>query len=78
MKTMTCRQLGGACDKEFRANTFDEMAGLSKRHGTEMFQAGDESHLQAMKEMQVMMQDPAAMQQWFAEKQQLFESLPEE
>lgn len=39
MKTMTCRQFGGACDKEFRANTFEEVAELSKKPGTEMFQA---------------------------------------
>ena len=38
MKTMTCRQLGGACELEFRANTFEEMAELSKKHGMEMFQ----------------------------------------
>ena len=24
MKSMSCRQLGGACDLEFRANTFDD------------------------------------------------------
>ena len=23
MKTMTCNQLGGACDKEFHADTFE-------------------------------------------------------
>jgi hypothetical protein len=33
MKTMNCRQLGGACDKEFHANTFEEIAELSKAHG---------------------------------------------
>lgn len=35
MKTMTCRQLGGACDKEFHANTFEEMAGKVKSMGLE-------------------------------------------
>ena len=30
MKTMTCRQLGGACDLGFRAESFEEMAELSK------------------------------------------------
>ena len=30
MKTMTCKQLGGACDKEFHGNTFEEMAEQSK------------------------------------------------
>ena len=38
MKTMTCNQLGGACDKEFSANSFDEMAKMSKEHSMEMFQ----------------------------------------
>jgi hypothetical protein len=45
MKTMTCRQLGGACDMEFHANSFEEMAELSKNHGMDMFQKGDEAHL---------------------------------
>jgi hypothetical protein len=43
MKTMTCKQLGGACDKEFHANSFEEIAGMSKKHGMEMFQKGDEN-----------------------------------
>ena len=42
MKTMTCSQLGGACDKEFQAETFEEMAELSKQHGMEMFQQGED------------------------------------
>lgn len=25
MKTMNCKQLGGACDLEFHANTFDAL-----------------------------------------------------
>ena len=38
MKTMTCKQLGGACDLEFHANSFEELADMSKKHGMEMFQ----------------------------------------
>ena len=26
MKTMTCKQLGGVCDKKFKANSFEEIA----------------------------------------------------
>lgn len=37
MKTMTCNQLGGACDLEFRANTFEEMKQLSQKHAHEMY-----------------------------------------
>lgn len=78
MKTMTCKQLGGACDEPFHANTFDEMAALSKQHGMEMFQKKDEAHLKAMGEMQSLMQSPEAMQQWFDDKKKEFEALPDD
>ncbi len=58
MKKMKCNQLGGACEKEFRADSFEEIAELSKQHGMEMFQKNDESHLKAMNEMQELMQKP--------------------
>lgn len=77
MKTMTCRQLGGACDLEFHANTFEEMAELSKQHGMDMHKRQDAAHLQAMQEMQALMQDPEAMQAWIESKRQAFEDLPE-
>lgn len=77
MKTMTCKELGGACAKEFRANSFEEMAEMSKNHGMEMFQSGDKEHLKAMNEMQQLMKTPNAMKEWFANKKILFESLPE-
>lgn len=35
MKTMTCNQLGGACDLEFHAITFEKIAEQSKKHGME-------------------------------------------
>ena len=76
MKTMTCLQLGGACGKEFHANTFEEMADLSKKHGMEMFKMGDEKHLKAMNDMQVMMKTPDAMKAWFDGKRKEFEALP--
>ncbi len=78
MKTMTCRQLGGACDLEFHANTFEEMAELSKAHGMEMFQAKEESHMKAMQEMQSLMQKPDAMASWMEEKRKEFEEIMED
>jgi len=77
MKTMTCKQLGGACDKKFHANSFEEIAEMSKKHGSEMFQNGDEDHLKAMNEMKDLMQEPEAMKEWFDNKRKEFESLPE-
>lgn len=75
MKTMTCKQLGGACDLEFHAETFEEIAKQSQQHGKEMFEQQDEAHLQAMQEMRILMQDPEAMQQWMDKKRKEFEAL---
>ncbi|MBW2739278.1 MAG: DUF1059 domain-containing protein [Deltaproteobacteria bacterium] len=77
MKTMNCKQLGGACDKEFHASSFDEIAEMSKQHGMEMFQKNDEAHLKAMNDMQQLMQKPSAMTEWFEGKRKEFEALPE-
>lgn len=78
MKTMTCKQLGGACDKNFHANSFDEIAGMSKQHAMEMFQKKDAAHLRAMNEMQELMKKPEAMKEWFESKKKAFAALPEE
>jgi hypothetical protein len=77
MKAMTCRQLGGACDKQFRASSFAEIAEMSKQHGLEMFQAKDDAHIRAMNEMKQLMQTPGAMADWFENKKMEFEATPE-
>jgi len=76
MKTMTCKQLGGACDLAFTANSFEEMTEISKKHGMEMLKKGDEPHLKAMNEMQDLMKSPDAMKAWFEGKRKAFEALP--
>ena len=78
MKTMNCKQLGGACDKEFHANSFEEIAEMSKQHGMEMFQNNDEAHLNAMSEIQALMKSPDAMKAWFENKKKEFDALPED
>jgi hypothetical protein len=78
MKTMTCIQLGGACEKAFHANSFEEMADLSQQHGKEMFQHKDEAHLKAMQAMGDLMKEPESMQQWFAARKAEFDVLPED
>ena len=77
MKSMTCKQLGGACDEVFSAATFEEMAELSQQHGMQMHQAKDEAHLAAMQAMQSLMQDPEKMQAWFEARRAEFEALPD-
>ena len=74
---MTCKQLGGACEQEFHANTFEEIAEMSKKHGMEMHQKQDADHLEAMQKMQELMKNPNEMSRWFESKRREFESLPE-
>lgn len=78
MKTMTCKQLGGACELKFHANSFEEMAEISKKHGIEMFQKNDEEHLKAMNEMILLMKKPESMNEWFDKKKKEFDTLPDE
>ncbi|USE02038.1 DUF1059 domain-containing protein [Vibrio sp. SCSIO 43133] len=75
MKSMTCRQLGGACDVVFEAETFEQIAELSKRHGMEMYQKQDPAHLDAMNKIQAMMQNPEEMKAWYEEKKREFDAL---
>ncbi len=75
MKTMTCKQLGGACDKSFTADTFEEIAEMSKQHGSEMFKKADPAHMEAMNKMMELMHNPAEMQAWMAERRAEFEAL---
>ena len=78
MKTMTCNQLGGACELEFHAETFEAIAEMSKAHGTQMFMSNDAVHLQAMNEMQELMKSPEAMQTWFDKKRNEFDNLSDD
>jgi hypothetical protein len=43
-----------------------------------MFQKGDEEHLKAMNEMQELMKSPDAMKEWFENKKEEFDALPED
>lgn len=78
MKTMTCKQLGGACDMEFHADNFEEMAEMSRKHGMEMAEKGDKAHLEAMEEMRELMEDPRAMQEWMEDRREEFDVLAED
>jgi predicted small metal-binding protein len=77
MKTMTCKQLGGACDLAFSAESFDEIGKLSKQHAMVMHEAQDAAHLKAMNAMGELMKSPEDMQAWFDSKKEEFNALTE-
>ncbi|MDQ7084710.1 MAG: hypothetical protein Q9M36_07165 [Sulfurovum sp.] len=78
MKTMTCKQLGGACDIKLQARTFAEMTEVSIQHGMEMLAENDEAHIKAINIMKAIMQDPTTMQLWFSEKTAEFNALDDD
>lgn len=78
MKSMTCRDLGGACELVFRAGSFEEMGELSRKHAMEMLHAGDPDHRKAANAMKALMAEPGALQAWYEDKRREFEALPDE
>ena len=74
---MTCKDLGGACDQTFTANTFDEIAMMVSHHAREMVQQGDLAHIEAMNAMRANMTSPEAMARWMDEKQKAFDESPD-
>ena len=78
MKTMTCKQLGGACDKTFTAATFDDIAQKARDHGSDMFTDNDPDHLAAMQAMRELMMNPDKMQDWMDKKKAAFEAQPDD
>ncbi len=77
MKMMTCKQLGGPCDQVFKADTFDEIAQMSRKHGMEMFQKADQDHIEAMNQMKTLMSEEGAMEKWMGDRRREFDALPE-
>lgn len=60
MRTMTCRQLGGACDLELTGSTADEVIKAQDRHLQEAVGAGDTAHEPALQEMKGRWKHPVA------------------
>ncbi len=74
MKSMTCNQLGGACELVFTGETFDELAAQSQQHRKEMFGANDGAHMAAMGAMMELMKS-GEMDSWMAARKAEFEAL---
>jgi predicted small metal-binding protein len=51
MKRLTCRDLGGPCDAEFAADSFEEIGKKSQEHVMEQMQKRDAAHLSVASSM---------------------------
>ena len=68
MKTMTCRDLGGACDKKLTAETWDEMVKTMTQHVMD-------AHPDVAKKMEKMHADDP--KQWGREMRPKWDAAPE-
>jgi predicted small metal-binding protein len=78
MKTMTCRQLGGACDLQLRATTADEVIKAQDKHLREAVADGDTTHEDALKAMKGRWKNPIKGMGWYKDTKRQFAELPED
>jgi len=77
MKTMTCTQLGGACELPLTGSTADEVIKAQDRHLKEVVAAGDAAHASALQEMRGRWKHPVAGMGWYRKVKKDFAALPE-
>ena len=78
MKTMTCHQLGGACDLQLRGETADEVIKAQDKHLREAVAAGDTTHEKAREEMKGRWKRPIKGMGWYKNTKKEFAALPED
>jgi predicted small metal-binding protein len=78
MKTMTCKQLGGACDLQLRGDTADEVIKAQDRHLRDAVAEGDTAHEPALDEMKGRWKHPIKGMGWYKNTKREFSELPED
>ena len=78
MKTMTCQQLGGPCDREFRAESADPIIKAHDKHLKQAVKDGDASHERARKDMKNRWRHPKQSMDWYNGTKKVFAELPED
>ena len=78
MTTMTCRQLGGACDLAHEGDDANEIIKAQDRHLREAVAGGDRDHEPALKAMKGRWKHPVSGMKWYRQAQRDFAALPDE
>ena len=76
MKSMTCRQLGGACDLVHQGEDANAVIKAQDRHLREAVAAGGTEHETALKEMKGRWKRPVSGMKWYRQVQRDFAALP--
>ncbi|MDH5422364.1 MAG: hypothetical protein OEY55_11225 [Acidimicrobiia bacterium] len=78
MKTMTCKQLGGACDLALTGESADEVIQAQDKHLKEIVAGGDTDHEAALKDMKGRWKNPIKGVGWYKQTKRDFAALPED
>jgi predicted small metal-binding protein len=76
MKTMTCTQLGGACELSHRGESADEVIKLQDKHLRAIVAEGDEAHRDALEQMKGRWKHPIKGMGWYKSVKRDFAALP--
>jgi hypothetical protein len=76
MKTMTCKQLGGACELELRGETADDVIKQQDQHLKDAVAAGDATHEEALVQMQGRWKRPLSGMKWYRSTKRAFAAQP--
>ena len=77
MKTMTCTQLGGACDLSLRGDTADEVIKAQDAHLKQVVAGGDTAHEDALESMRGRWRHPISGMGWYRKVKRDFAALPD-
>ena len=76
MKSMTCRQLGGACDVAHAGADANEVIKAQDKHLREVVAAGDVEHAPALRDMKARWRRPVSGMKWYRQVQRDYAALP--
>lgn len=76
MKTMTCSQLGGACELAHVGEDPNEIIHAQDRHLREAVAAGQRDHEPALRDMKARWRRPVSGMKWYRTVQRDFAALP--
>ena len=76
MKTMTCSQLGGACELALVGEDANEIIHAQDRHLREAVAAGSSEHEPALRDMKARWRRPVSGMKWYKKVQRDFAALP--
>jgi hypothetical protein len=78
MKSMTCKQLGGACDLAHHGDDANEIIKAQDRHLRDAVAAGGSDHEPALKAMKGRWKRPVSGLKWYRQVQRDFAALASE